>query len=330
MLRPRTTVPGLAIEDLQLAPNAAVVAALTGADSTGSCSLLFLDTATGGQRGALTVSRDELAVLAAGWSIGASHNCRTGVVELWRPETGEPVGRLRPHGGRGVHALALTDDGMLAASLGEDGRVALWRPHDGSVIATLTMVGQVDLETCTLTFSPDGQVLGVRTDADTVELWRTGPPQFVAQLPETGDPVFSFDGRWAASAGNGISVYDVPTGDPPAILPGRGPLAFTPDGSLLVATGLDGRTAIWRTETAQPFGHLRGRSPRALSPDGRILALSAPDGVLMLVELATGRAVARLSGHRGEVLALAVGAGGAVTVAACSDATLRVWAAPTP
>lgn len=329
MLRPRTTVPGLAIEDLQLAPDAAVVAALTGADSTGSCSLLFLDTSTGEQRGAVAVSRDELPVLAAGWSIGATHNCRTGVVQLWRPGTGEPVERLRPHGGRGVHALALADDGELAASIGEDGRVALWRPRDGRDLATLTTIGLVDLETCTLTFSPDGQVLAVRTDADTVELWRTEPAQFVAQLPETGDPVFSSDGRWAASAGNGISVYDVPTGDPPSILPGRGPLALTPDGSLLVATGLDGRTSVWRTETAQPFGRLRGRSPRALSPDGRILALSAPDGVLTLVELATGRAVARLSGHRGEVLALAVGPGGAVTVAASSDATLRVWAAAT-
>lgn len=305
------------------------MAALTGTDSTGTCSLLFLSTATGRELGAVTVSPDELPVLAAGWSVGASHNCRTGEVQIWRPLTGHLIGRLHPHGGTGVHALALTDDGEVGASIAEDGRVALWRPRDGSEIATLTTIGLLDLETCTLTFSPDGGVLAVRTDADTVELWGTRPAQFITQLPETGDPVFSFDGRWAASAGNGIAIYDVPTGDPPTTVPGRGPLAFTPDGSLLVASAADGTTAVWRTETALPVGHLPGRSPRALSPDGRILALSGQDGALTLVELATGRAVARLTGHRGEVQALAVGAGGAVTVAACSDGTFRVWAAPT-
>lgn len=329
-LRPATTVPGLAIDDLQLAPDSRAVAALTGTDSTGTCSLLFLSTATGRELGAVTVSPDELPVLAAGWSVGASHNCRTGEVQIWRPLTGHLLGRLHPHDGRGVHALALTDDGKLAASIGDDGRVALWHPRDGAVIARLTTIGLLDLETCTLTFSPDGGVLAVRTDADTVELWRTAPAQFIAQLPETGDPVFSLDGRWAVSAGNGISIYDVPTGDPPAIVPGRGPVAFTPDGSLLVASAADGTTAVWRTETALPIGHLPGGSPRALSPDGRILAVSTPDGALTLVELATGRAVSRLTGHRGDVQALAVGAAGAVTVAACSDATLRVWAAPTP
>ncbi len=329
VLPPRITIPGLVIEDLWLAPNAAVVAALTGPDSTGASSLLFLSTATGHEHGAVRVGSEELAVLAANWSIGASHHWLAGGITIWRPVTGEVIGRLNPHRDLGVHAVALADRGDLAASIGEDLRVALWRPRDGVVAAGFETISLLDLETCTLTFSPGGRLLAVRTDAYTVELWSTAPLQFLDTLPETGDPVFSPDGRWAAAAGDGIAIYDVRTGAPPATLPGRGPLAFTPDGALLVAAAPDGSTAVWRTDPTQPFGHLLGGTPRALSPDGQVLAMTGPGTALTLVDLATGKATAQLTGHRGGVHALAVGPAGGVTVAACSDATLRVWSALT-
>lgn len=329
MLRPRTTIPGLAIEDLRLSPDAAVVAALTGADSTGTSSLLFLDATTGAERGAVTVPPEELAVLATGWSVGASHNWRTGEIRVWQPVTGQPLGRLNPHQDRGVHALAVADDGELAASVGEDLRVALWHPRDCGLAGAFSPRGAIDLETSSLTFSPDGRLLGVRTDADTVELWRTTPPQFVAVLRETGDPVFSPDGRWAAAAGNAIAVYETRTMAAPVTLTGHGPLFFTPDGELLVAAAADGSTAVWRTDPPRPFAHMRGGGPRELSPDGQVLAISGPGTDVTLVDLPASRTIARLTGHRGEVQALAIGPAGTLTVAACSDATLRVWDAGT-
>lgn len=330
VLQPQRTIPGLAVEELWLAPDAAVVAALTGADSTGASSLLFLSTDDGHQHGAVRVGSEELAVLAAGWSVGASHHSQAGGITVWRPVTGEAIGHLNPHRGLGVHALALADRGDVAASLGEDNRVALWRPHDGLVTAGFTPSAPVDLETCSLTLSPDGRLLAVRTDAYTVELWSTSAPQHLNTLPETSDPVFSADGRWAATGGDGIAIYNVHTGAPPMTLPGRGPLAFTPNGTLLVAAAPDGSTAVWRTDPTQPFEHLLGGSPRALSPDGLVLALCGPGPALTLVDVITGRTTAELTGYRGEVHALAVGPGGVVTVAACSDATVRVWMAPTP
>lgn len=329
ILRPRTTIPGLAIEDLRLAPDATVVAALTGADSAGTSTLLFLDTTTGAEHGAVTVPPEELAVLATGWSVGASHNWRTGEIRVWEPVTGVPVGTLNPHRGRGVHALALGDDGELAASIGEDFGVALWRPRDGRLVDAFAPHGPLDLETATLTFSPDGGLLAVRTDADTVEVWATDPLQFRGVLRETGDPVFSPDGRWAAAAGNAIAIYDLRTLAAPVTLTGRGPLSFTPNGELLVAAAPDGSTAVWRTDPAQRVAHMRGGSPRELSPDGQVLAISGPGTAVTLVDLFASRTIARLTGHRGEVQALAMGPAGSVTVAACSDATLRVWAAGT-
>jgi WD40 repeat protein len=320
-------VPGLAIDELWLAPDAAVVATLSGPDSTGSSSLLFLDTATGAHRGAVCVGAEQLVTLSADWSIGASLNWLSGEISVWRPGDGDPVGRLKPHRDRSVHALALADDGEIGASIGAGGLVALWRPRDGVVVGGIEPTSPIDPETCALSFSPDGRLLAVRTDGDSVELWTTTPLTFLDHLPETGEPVFSPDGRWAAASGAGVSLYDIRAGTAAVMLPGRGPLAFTPDGSLLVVGTPDGNTAVWRTDAAQPVGYLAGGSPRALSPDGRVLALSGPGRDLHLVDVPTGATLARLTGHRGEVQSLAVGPGGRVVVAGCSDATLRVWAA---
>jgi WD40 repeat protein len=325
--KPRATVPGLALDEVWLAPDCTVVAALRGPDSTGTGALLFLDSTTGAQEGEVTLGPDELAVLSAGWSIGATHNWRHGEVQLWRPGNGEPLGALSPHRGRAVQALALSDRGDLAASLGEEGSVALWRPSDRVLLDRFLPMSALDLETCALSFSPDGRMLALRTDADTIELWRTGPLDFHNQLLETGPPALSADGRWVATAGASISLYDLrDRSKPPTILPGRGPLAFTPDGSLLVAGAPDGGTTVWRTAGGQAHAHHRGGHPRALSPDGTILLLTGIGTELVLVDVASGYTVAALTGPRGEVEALAVGPGGRVVAAACSDATLRVWA----
>jgi len=324
--KPRVTVPGLTVEELWLSPDTAVVAALRGPDSTNASALLFLDSSTGAQHGEVTVGPDELAVLSAGWSIGATHNWRRGEVQVWHPVDGDPLREVTPHRGRGVQALALADDGRLAASLGEDGSVALWRPSDGAFVGRFEPMTELDLDTCALTFSPDASLLAVRTAGDTVELWTLTPLDFFDQLLETGPLVISADGRWLAAAGPAVSLYDVPERVAPMTLPGRGPLAFTPDGMLLVAGAPDGGTTVWRTDSGEAQLHQRGGSPRALSPDGTVLVLTGVGTELTLVEVATGHTIATLTGPRGEVEGLAVGPGAAVVAAACSDATLRVWA----
>lgn len=324
--KPRVTIPGITVEDLWLSPDTTMAAALRGPDSAGMSALLFLDSATGAQQGEVSVGPDELAVLSVGWSIGATHNWRRGEVQLWHPGSGEPTQVLNPHRDRGVHALALSDGGNLAASLGDEGTVALWRPQDGAFLGRSAPMSEIDVETCALAFSPDGRWLAIRTDPDTLEIWRTSPLEFHDQLLESGPPVFSADGRYVATAGAVVSLYDLREQSAPTQLPGRGPLAFTPDSSLLVAGAPDGGTTVWRIPSGGAQGHHRGGSPRALSPDGTVLVLTGLGTELILVDIATGYTVSALTGPRGEVEALAVGPRGALVVAGCSDATLRVWA----
>ncbi|WP_019874719.1 WD40 repeat domain-containing protein [Sporichthya polymorpha] len=321
---PSLVLPGLAVDDLWLAPDGAVVAVLTGADSTGTGSVLFLDTATGAERGAIPVGPGEVAVVTTEWTAVAGQEDSAGEIVVRRTITGEFVAQLNPHGPGGVHALAIADRGDLGASIGEDGEVALWQPANGAVFATLRPTAEVDLECAALTFSPNGRVLAIRTGPDSLELWTTAPRRFLETLRETGLPVFSPDGRWVAAAGAAIRLYDLHGLLEPEALLGRGPLAFTPDGTLMVAVTPDGSTEIWRTDPPQPATHLRGRHPR-LSPDGSAVAVVATDTELLLAEPATGRVTARLTGIRGEVQSLTVGPAGAVVVAACSDAAIRVW-----
>lgn len=322
---PRLSVPGLSVEDLWLAPGADVVAALGGPDSTGSSRLLFLDTRSGAQRGAVRVGPEELAVLSPSWTYGVTHNWTTGAVDIWCPDTGAAIACLHPHGGAGVHAVALSARGDLGASLGEDGRVVVWRPADGVVVAAFAPRRGVDVAECGLTFSPDAALLAVRPDADALELWRTVPPALVEVLPDHGEPVFSPDGRWIAVDGDGgISLHDLHAGAAPPTLPGVGPVGFTADSAFLVAGGAGGRTTVWRTSRPEPLGYLSGNA-WALSPDGSVLVLIGSGNELTLVDPLSGRRLASLTGHRGEVEALAVGSGGRVVAASCSDATLRVW-----
>ena len=69
---------------------------------------------------AVAFSRDGKLLAAAGGD---------GMVRLWNPATGQPVGAPLPAGtGGGVTAVAFSPDGKLLASAGADGTVRLWNP----------------------------------------------------------------------------------------------------------------------------------------------------------------------------------------------------------
>jgi WD40 repeat protein len=63
----------------------------------------------------------------------------------------------------------------------------------------------------------------------------------------------------------------------------------------------------------------------ALSPDGRRLAAAGADGVVRVTELPSGDATTNLSGHMGDVLALAWRPDGRWLASASVDGTVRLW-----
>src|SRR5689334_6913152 len=79
-------------------------------------------------------------------------------------------------------------------------------------------------------------------------LW--GPPanRPRAVLPAAGEspPVFSPDSRWlAAASAQGLKVWGVPAGEERLTLPGGLPVAFSPDGNLLISEDAVQTYRLW-------------------------------------------------------------------------------------
>ena len=119
------------------------------------------------------------------------------------------------------------------------------------------------------------------------------------------------DGRTIASASGGtIKLWDVATGalkagpikpTIDALLPpmndGVMALAFSADGSKLIATGWDAGITMWNAATYTELRLPRGLEAFALSPDGRTVVARSRDHTALLLDAATGMPRATLAGH---------------------------------
>ena len=78
---------------------------------------------------------------------------------------------------------------------------------------------------------------------------------------------------------------------------------FSPDGSLVASSGLDGAVRIWRTDSGELLQTIPAHPAEvnwvAFSPDGRRLATACDDGSVRLWDLATSRMLHDIKAHRG-------------------------------
>ena len=77
---------------------------------------------------------------------------------------------------------------------------------------------------------------------------------------------------------------------------------------------------VWRRE-----GFPDSLSRVETSADGRLVAVGSPDGVARILEASTGRTLHELTGHQGDILALAFSPDGDQLATASRDGTARVW-----
>jgi serine/threonine protein kinase/WD40 repeat protein/Tfp pilus assembly protein PilF len=114
------------------------------------------------------------------------------------------------------------------------------------------------------------------------------------------------DGRWVVTGcqhGKGTRIWDARTGALVRELladEARGGGRFSPTGEWL-ATGTAGRIRLWAVGSwneGPQLGDIAGGL--AFSPDGKVIALETGQGMVRLVEVATGREVARLEDPNGD------------------------------
>jgi WD40 repeat protein len=127
-----------------------------------------------------------------------------------------------------------------------------------------------------ITFSPDGSILMIGGDEDTVYLWsldgRKEVSPFKGKRPALKATLSKDKRRIAISTGNGAHVFRTDrTDEPPIFLPGINRLpviAFTPDGTRILTLD-DDSVNIWRVEWSTLMKHLSQKVTTCLSRQQR-------------------------------------------------------------
>jgi WD40 repeat protein len=177
------------------------------------------------------------------------------------------------------------------------------------------------------------QVLSTES-GEGVRNWDSEMNQWIGHMLALGS-----DGRRVAAGGNGsIRLWDAesgaeiwkrdPNGGQYATLP-----VFAPDGrTLAFFTGQQVRVVEVisrqpRLLIERPPNNGRGMVVQslALSPDGRMLAIGTSQGEVELHDVATGKEIGKLNGHRGNVTALAFSPDGRLLASGAADATVLLW-----
>jgi WD40 repeat protein len=268
-------------------------------------------------------------------------------VYLWDPATGERLNQFQVHHNGGGTRLAFSPDGRLLATAG--GRIQLWDPATGQEVRSFP---QGSTPVTGLSFSPDGQTLVVAWMAerpgprDPVTPSRILMPGMLTEYNlQTGQPgqrtvlsrdnfILSPGGRFLASlAKNVLVLHDRQTNQTVArreLSRSRLPV-FAPDGRQLALCG--GRNVyLLESATGKEVGRLplpTGREGFVVrfSADGKRLAAWRDGGgqAVWVWDLATGREVLPVPGHRNEVNCLAYAADGRTLLSGGDDHTARLW-----
>jgi serine/threonine protein kinase/tetratricopeptide (TPR) repeat protein len=121
-------------------------------------------------------------------------------------------------------------------------------------------------------------------------------PRWVNRGLGVGEPSVTPDGRWAVlcNGGDGVGapVYETATGRLVWRAPRNAMCRFSPDGHWLL-TNADGGRA-YTVGTWEPGPQLGAGRPWTVSSDGKLVVMGLPSGIYRLVELRTGRELARL------------------------------------
>jgi cytochrome c len=256
---------------------------------------------------------------------------------------------LRFHDGA-VNAVALWADGR-AATGGEDGRIAIWQPHDQTPQAVLE--GH-RAPVAGLAISADGSLLASASWDHTARLWRLagGPARMLEGHAQNVNGVaFTPDGGAVVTAGYDATLRIWPLMDPmldpasdskldPILNPLRNgtpiivtlptplnAIAVAPEGDI-VAAGADGK--IYFLSQA---GELRGEVAAAstpivaiaVSPDGALIAAAGIGGTVAIIDRAARRVARTLIGPGLPVWSVAFFPDGSTLLTGGADRVIRRW-----
>ena len=269
------------------------------------------------------------------YSIGAAFPS----VQVWNAITGQAGAALSTGREDGLTALAVNADGSLIAAGDTAGFVHVWASADQTPFVSFAAhTGAVR----SLALQPDARLLATGGDDGNVYLWNLDDPATVQTLAAEGVPVgamqFSPGGDQLAftNADNGVTIVALDEAgasaddlDLPTQSGGLTTVAFSPDGSLLAAGGVDGHVWLWHlSQPARPpqlwEAHPNEINVLVFGADrNQLLTASADYSVRLWNPTAVVKTPVILRGHQASVNSIVYAEETLFTIS--TDRTLRRW-----
>ncbi|HSR98656.1 MAG TPA: protein kinase [Kofleriaceae bacterium] len=260
---------------------------------------------------------------------------RDHTVRLWNAATGALVTSHTVGGGR-VTDLAFDARGRLLAGT-TDGLALLWETATDTRLATLEVHRSLKINA--VAFAHDGTRFVTGGDDGNATLWSATGSGVESVLPHTGQvfaALFGDGDRTVYTVGGNrqIKRWDVATGAlvrEVTTASGIETAEILSDRSGIVFGDLAGNVGTWTGDGpirvlarhVLASGDGANLSTVVVSPDGTLVASGSDDDEVLVTEIATGREVARLPGHSGNIFAVAFSADGKRI--ATGDRTGHVW-----
>jgi WD40 repeat protein len=258
--------------------------------------------------------------------------------QMWDAATREPAGKPLRHEDP-VNAVALSDDGTVAATASDDRTARLWDTRTGEVLRILRHRDRV----MAVVLSADGSVVLTGTEGGTAQLWsvvdgvpigdsmRHPWPALNAAIHESGREVLIAADQgmarvWAIpdpAGRRGAPVSDASLDvDPPNI-------AYSPDGKRMLVGYFDApskvRDAQTQFETGISLPHEHAVRAVDWSPDGQWLATAGSDGVIRIWSADSGRLIRQFEAHQGTIRSVTFSREGQFLLSGGEDRQARLW-----